>query len=367
MAKAVQGRESAILEDLRPLACAIDPDFDFLGAEYAAFYSASAATAFQHPLWLDALYTRLAPARGAEKLIVTVRDGRKLVCVVPLLRRRKSGVTLVETADLGVSDYASPVAAPGWTPPAGLAEEIAGLLPPHDILRIRPIREEAVDLWNGLLGGAVGKLDFASHATALTGSFAAWRAGALDPSFARQLDRKKKKFARTGKAELRLLAEPEEITVAIAAIASLRAGRFAGDLIQQDFVCDFYTDIAVRGAAANFARTYALLLDGEPIGHTFGLTAAGRFDYLLIGCDYEKHGRHSPGLLLYDGMIEDWMRDGGTVFDFTIGDEPFKKDFGTLPTAMFELRDVPTWRGRLAGAAFEAREQFRKLRRGTAT
>lgn len=366
MAQAVLDRVSAT-GDARRLACAIEPDFDFLGEEYSILYAAAAATAFQHPLWLDGLYARLAPARGAERIVLTVRDRGELVCVVPLLKRRKSGVTLLETADLGVSDYASPVIMPGWAPPPDLAEAIAALLPAHDILRIRPIREEAAGLWTAVLGGTVERLDFSAHATVLAGSFAEWRNAALDPSFARQLDRKQKKFARTGKAELRLLERPDEIAMAIAAIAMLRAGRFAGDMIQQQSVRDFYTDIAVRGAAAGFARTYSLLLDGEPIGHTFGLTAGGRFDYLLIGCDYDTHGRHSPGLLLYDGMIEDWMRDGGAVFDFTIGDEPFKKDFGTLPTAMFELRDVPTWRGRLAGAAFEAREQFRRLRRGATT
>ena len=44
----------------------------------------------------------------------------------------------------------------------------------------------------------------------------------------------------------------------------------------------------------------------------------------------------------------------------------FKKDFGTEPTAMFELATAPTWRGRLARAAFDARDRLRQLRAGSA-
>ncbi len=95
------------------------------------------------------------------------------------------------------------------------------------------------------------------------------------------------------------------------------------------------------------------------MGYAFGLTHAGRFDYLLIGCDYERHGRHSPGLMLFDRMIDDWAASGGSVFDFTIGDEPFKTDFGAKPTPMFELRGVPTVRGRIFLALKEARDWLR--------
>ena len=45
--------------------------FDFLSAEYAELFSRSHATAFQSPLWLDRLYTRLVPHVGAQPLIVT--------------------------------------------------------------------------------------------------------------------------------------------------------------------------------------------------------------------------------------------------------------------------------------------------------
>lgn len=341
-----------------------EDEFDFRSSEYATLYDASSATAFQHPLVLDALYSALAPHRNAEKHVLVGRDRTgRLAFVLPLLRRWKAGVALLEATDLGVSDYACPIVANGFAPAPDLAQEIAEVLPTHDILRIRPVREETVPLWAQFLVAEPRQLDFSAHATDLRAGYEAWRSQALEPGFVKYLDRRKKRFLKSGEARLRLNEHPDEIAGAINAIRMLRAGRFDGDLIQHEVVRDFYTAVAVRGAAVGLARTYSLMLDGQSIGHVFGLTHAGRFNYLLIGCDYETHGRHSPGLILYDTIIEDWVAAGGSTFDFTIGDEPFKADFGTVPTPMYMLLSTPTWRGRLARATFDAREQLARLRR----
>lgn len=347
------------------LSVARQDDFDFRSAEYARLFAASTATAFQHPLWLDRFYAQLAPRRGAARIVVTVRDANGVLrAVLPLILRRKSGILLLEATDLGVSDYAAPVIDRDLRATPDLSEAVADALPAHDILRIRPIRDEHVSEWQFLVAGEAVRLYFSAHAVRLAPEFAAWRAGALDGSFARMLDRKKKRFLKSEGARVRLLAEPGEIGRAIATLATRRTGRFSGDPIQQDFVRGFYASIASDGAAAALARTYAIELEGEAIGHAFGLTHNGRFDYLLIGCDYENYGRHSPGLILYDAMIEDWIANGGKVFDFTIGDEPFKQDFGTQATPMFALTHNATWRGRLASAAFATREHLRGMSRG---
>ncbi|MEY9725973.1 hypothetical protein [Bradyrhizobium yuanmingense] len=94
---------------------AIEPSFDFLSPEYAELFDRSAATAFQHPVWLHSLYTRLAPETGATALVVIVRDRDTgtLAMVLPLLRIRRGPIRTIEFADLRVSDYLAPVLQPG--------------------------------------------------------------------------------------------------------------------------------------------------------------------------------------------------------------------------------------------------------------
>jgi CelD/BcsL family acetyltransferase involved in cellulose biosynthesis len=346
------------------ISVAVDEGFAFTSAAYRDLYARAPSTAFQHPAWLTALAARIAPARGARPATIVVRDqGGTLLAVLPLMRRRKSGVTLLENADLGVSDYAAPVVDPAFASELAarpdLRRQVAEALPSYDILRIRPVREEHLTIWQALLPGRVECLDFSAHATALDPEYAAWRAAKPSKTLLGRLARAEKQMVKLGGGVVRRLDQPQEIRAAVDAIQALRAGRFEGDPIQDDFIRDFYAAVAIDGAAEGFAAVYRLDIGGATAGTVFGLCHGGAYHYLLIGCDYANFGRCSPGLILYDRIIRDWIGRGGTVFDFTIGDEPFKADFGTEPTRMFAVVHAPGWRGRLALAAFEARAQLR--------
>lgn len=330
--------------------------FDFQSSEYATLFASARATAFQHPLWLDAFYGRLAGDREAEKVVVTGRDASgRLRYVLPLIRRPKSGIMLLEATDLGVSDYACPVVDAGWVVDPGTPAQVAAALPEHDILRLRPVRSETAARWQAFFAARPRRLDFGAHAVELAG----WPAP-LESGFARTLERKKKRFAREGGTVLRQ-SGPAAIRAAMAGMRAFRDGRFGGDMIARPAVAAFYAELAEREA---FARLYTASLGDTAIGHAFGTVHDGCFHYLLIGCDYAAHGRLSPGLMLYDAMIADWRDAGGTVFDFTIGDEPFKFDFGTRANAMYELTAAGSWRGRLALAALEAKRSLDGMRIG---
>ena len=333
------------------LAVGLEPDFDFLSDEYRALFEASAATPFQHPAWLDAFYRTMLAPHDAEKLVVTGRDSADgtLLFLLPLLRRRRSGVVLIEAANLGVGDYAHPVVAPALRR-GDFVSAVSTALPPYDILNIRPIRDESRGLWRAFLPGRSRTLDYSAHAAGLSAPFVAWRGKALDGSFARYLDRKKKRFLKSGKVEL--VRMDSDFRAGIDLIAAIRAGRFEDDILQNAYAREFYADVAANGQEV--ARIYRLMLDGADVAQAFGLVLDGRFYYLLIGADYERFGKHSPGLVLYDLLIENWIEEGGTVFDFTIGDVAFKRDFGTTPTPMHALVDTATLKGRLALSAFDA-------------
>src|SRR4051812_41911267 len=87
----------------------VEDSFDFRSKEYVEFFANSAATAFQHPIWLAQLYERLVRQGDATPLIVVVRAGGELAMVLPLVRRRYTLLKVVEFADMRVSDYVSPV------------------------------------------------------------------------------------------------------------------------------------------------------------------------------------------------------------------------------------------------------------------
>jgi CelD/BcsL family acetyltransferase involved in cellulose biosynthesis len=332
------------------VALAFESDFAFDAPGYADLFARARATVFQHPLWLAAFARDLAPARGARLGALVARAEGQIWAVLPLLVRSRLGIRMIETADLGVGDYAAPVIDPAFARrAAGLSQrlraEAASCLPAHDLLRIRPVREDHVEEWRWFLDVAPRPLDFSAHAVHLPGSHQDWRQTSLGPTFRKTLERKTKRFGKLAGARLRRLSDPGEIAGTIAEIARLRAGRFADDIIGQPAVRAFYADVAARGAASGLARTHVLEAEGRVIAGLFGLMDRGVHHYLLLGCDYARDGRLSPGYVAYDALIREVIAEGGQAFDFTIGDEAFKPLFGTRPTRMFQLERARGVRG----------------------
>src|SRR3954451_17622372 len=70
-----------------------------------------AGTPFQSDCWLRARYESLVAERGVEPLPVAVRsaDNHTPAMLLPLLCRRRYGVSVLEFADLGLTDYNAPL------------------------------------------------------------------------------------------------------------------------------------------------------------------------------------------------------------------------------------------------------------------
>lgn len=331
--------------------------FDFRSHEYAALFAACGVHAFQHPIWLDAFYRHLAPRRGAQMHVLTARgktDGA-LHLVVPLILRRVRGMRLLEMADLGVSDYNAPVASPTFWSELGrvpeLSAQLLAALPNCDLFRIRPVRADDCAIFERLFNCQAVPLDFSAHAVRLETPYDDWRKTHISGSLRTMIDRKRRKLQREWDASLTELQAADDIRAAHRAMAALRRGRFERDVLQDDFALDFYCDVAVGGAASGFASTWRMGTGDTDIGYVFGLTHAGRFYYLLIGCDYDRFGPFSPGLQLYDSIMRDWSERGGEIFDFTIGDEAFKMKFGTSATPIYAFHIARSPIGHAVGAA----------------
>ncbi len=346
----------------------VDCAFDFFGAEYAALFSSANATAFQHPQWLGALARDVAPGRGAKNLTITGRlsGTGELVFVLPLTRRMIRGVAMVECADFGVTDYSAPVVHTRYrkhlVTDSRLARTILALAGHCDIFRVKAIRDEHGSMWAAIAGTDLQPADFSAHSVALGSPYAQWRTQAFGKSHARYLDRKRKRFEKLEGVRFEVIGDSQSAHDAIFELASLRAGRFDNDPIQDPLICRFYANVARDGEKSGYTRTYRLSENDNTVGIVFGTVHDGTYNYLLIGCDYDGFSRHSPGLLMYDYIMADWLAAGGSVFDFTIGDEPFKAKFGTTPTAIATITRATSMQGRLALTAKGIGRRLRTMR-----
>jgi len=326
---------------------AVENSFDFLSPEYGSLFERSAATAFQHPRWLAALYAKLAGANSAEPLIIVVRhaEDRRLAMVLPLIRRRYAVLRVVEFADLRVSDYISPV-----TEAATFAQiavdkacvaRIRRLCRPYDLLRIGKLADQSLRL-ERLFDIKREGMGMNAYATPLGDSYQQWRETRLQRSYCKELDKKSRQLHRKGTVRFECVRDPAAIDATFEAMRHYRGLRFGdprdgGDLLQLPAYYDFYRGMAVDGRD-DATRAYAMWLDGRVIAGVLGLAHRGSsFLVILGGFDFENFKNQSIGSLMFEQVARDCIERGERFLDFTIGDEPYKLTFGAEPAAMWKI------------------------------
>src|SRR3954469_7430810 len=130
----------------------IEEEFDFSSNDYARLFAGSGATAFQHPIWLESIYAKLAPPAGAKRLVIAVRAraSGELAMLLPMLRIRRGPIRTVEFADLRVSDYIAPICNPNafldLVQDEAACREIRRLMRPFDLLRISKLPDGMIAL-----------------------------------------------------------------------------------------------------------------------------------------------------------------------------------------------------------------------------
>lgn len=340
------------------LVVATEPAFDFAGAEYCALQRRSRATAFQDARWLSALHHDVAPAAGAEPVTLVLRDAAdgRLMLVLPLARHRARGVTLLTFADFGLCDYLAPVYDPADMPlllaVADLPRRVAAALPRHDVLQLNKLTGEDSLLEWLFPDMRRARMRASTYPARLRGDWRAWRTASIDQSFRRHLDKKRRRLKRTGAPEFTRLRDPDAIAHALDVLRRYRSERFKAlgvpDLLDEDAVFAFYRRMAVEGADDGFTRTHCLYLSGEPIAITFGIAQRGVYALLLVGLDVARHGRLSPGLLAIEDTLCASVAAGDSVCDFTIGDHPYKLQFGGKASPLYEWHQARTLRGHAA-------------------
>lgn len=335
--------------------------FDFRSDDYATLFERSDATAFQHPLWLHHLYAVLAPANGAEPVIIVVRhDDSRLAMVLPLLRRSRGPMSVLEFADLGVSDYVSPVCNRA-TFSAIMSHEpsfrqLQDILKRFDLMRIEKIRADGLPL-ERLFGVPADEMPECAHALPLHAPYTEWRTRFMAPGLVREIERKWRQLGRIGTISLDCVVEPGAIDLVLEEMRAFREQRFrkrpGKDLLQDPDYFRFYRNVALDGAAAGFVRLFRMSVNGRTVAADFGLAHRGAFLGLLRGFDDGIYKNRSLGMLATDALLANSVARGDLCFDMTIGDEPYKQLFGAMPTRMLAVATRGTVVGGLAMIAAE--------------
>lgn len=146
-------------------------------------------------------------------------------------------------------------------------------------------------------------------------------------------------FARDGDLAVRHHRDVRDIVPLLDEFFDQHERRWDGtdspSLFKQSRHRDFYRSVADAGSREGWLRFTEVVWRGRPVAFHFGSCLAGR--YLWYKPSFDIGTPKSPGEVLLTSLIRAAVDEGARVFDFGLGDEPFKQRFAT------DVGSVTTW------------------------
>ncbi|QND61125.1 GNAT family N-acetyltransferase [Mesorhizobium huakuii] len=346
-------------------AARLHTSFDTVKPLWLRLEETGLCTGHQGFAWVEGIAKRLMP-ENAELLVVEVNDAATdaPVMLLPLMRRRARGHTVIEWLSGGVCDYSAPLLADArpWTRQSADAAwaAVCAVLPPTDRFHIAGIPRQIHGIDNplALLSAVRDSIQIASG-LALDGNPETLIKRICKSSFAKNFHKHCRRFQQMGKLDLVEAETPDMVEEQFATLLELRLNRFRElgrfDLLTQAPVVEFYRNAALQGLSDGSVRLFGLRVGEAYLAVIYVLVMKGTLHALLLGIDQDAVPNVSPGLTTI-GKLMVWAREQGLgYFDLSVGSQGYKQHIGASSAVLAELCEAVTLKGRGSTAYIKLR------------
>jgi CelD/BcsL family acetyltransferase involved in cellulose biosynthesis len=250
----------------------------------------------------------------------------------------------VEFADLGVCDYNAPIMAPDMAVSAeamtGLWKDICRRLPPADIVRFTKMPELSFRCPVPLIQlDWMRRMELRSWTVPLPKTREEYDKTILKPKDRKEQRRKRRHLTEAlGDMTLHTASTETGRREIFEALKRQRQNRFRDrrrwDILDDPTFFRFYETVALE-SQGGIATLSALMAGDKPVASLFALVHNGVYCLLMHSFDLGLE-RLSPGIVAIDDMISCAIESGLSCFDFTIGNEAYKRQFGTKTGLLYE-------------------------------
>ena len=354
-----------------PPAIAVHDDLAAVAETWRALPAASDCTAFQTHAWVSAWQTHVGTLTGAVPAIVTgaADDGRPLF-LFALAIEPDRGLKRLTWLASDVCDYNAPVLARDfaasldadrfralWT--AILARLAEDPRCRFDYIDLPRMPETIGAARNPLLALKPDLHPSGAHACALTGDWETFYAAKRSPSTRKTMRKKVRAIAKHGAIAFDDVTETPErrrtLDVLMEQKAQSLASMGADNFFGRAGYGDFYRTVVADPAMHDLVHIARLTAGNDIVATSVGLSFGGCFYLILASYDGGPISAHGPGTVHLHELIRDTIENGYRRFDFTVGDEPYKLDWGDEVIRLFDYlagRTPSGWALVLATRAF---------------
>ena len=342
---------------------AVYDDLRAVEHDWRAFEAQADGTVFQCFDWLATWQRAIGARQGARPAIVVGRDGAGAILFLLPLAVRATGLAR-ELTWLGseLCDYNGPLLAPAFsarvdrTKFLALWQEITRSLQAqprlcYDVIALSKMTDMVGAQQNPMryLGGTANPSG--AYLTHLTSDWDAFYTAARSSATRRRDRTKRKKLGEFGEIRFVNPAGESELLSSLDTLMHQKARSFArmgvGDLFAKPGYADFYRALAIGPATRPLVHISRLDVGATPAAVNLALVHRGRYYHLLASYSDCELSRFGPGAAHLHDLMHHAIDRGCSIFDFTIGDERYQRDWCDTELTLYDFIAPVTWRGAL--------------------
>jgi CelD/BcsL family acetyltransferase involved in cellulose biosynthesis len=359
-------------EDIR---FAVHEDLAGLAADWRAFEREADGTVFQTYEWLACWQRHVGARQGVQPAILLGREATGPLFLLPLSVRPTGFARTLEWLGSDLCDYNGPLLAPRfaervdrarflalWAAIGQCLQSHAPLR--HDVVRLTKMPERVGAQPNPLLALGVTVNPSGAYLTQLAGTWDAFYAAKRSAATRRRDRTKRKRLADFGAVRLVTPQSNDEIVRTLDLLMEQKARAFArmgvANLFANPGYVEFYRALASDAASRVLAHVSRLDVGATVAAINLGLVHRGRYYHLLASYDDGEVSRFGPGVAHLHDLMQYAIEHGCSVFDFTIGDESYKRDWSDTELKLYDHISAATLRGALVALPLAAVQRLKR-------
>ena len=346
--------------------------------EWCAFEQQADCTVFQSFGWLSTWQVHIGARTGVRPAVVIGRDARgQILLILPLSVEPRGFVRRLVWLGSEMNDYNAPLLALDFSQKLGpsacqlLWREILELIQGHKDLHFDLIHFEKMPEMVGAQQNPFRHLlpltphPSGAYLTHLAGVWQTFYEMKRSAATRRRDRRKRKHLSETGEVKFFTAKTTDEIACSFDTLIVQKTRKLAamgvGNIFDKPGCLDFYRSLAIEPATRHIAHVSKLDVGGNVAAVSLGLTFRGSYYLVMSGYADGAIMRLSPGEAHLHELMRYAMEAGYKVFDFTIGDEPYKRDWSDTEISLFDHIETVRWRGALADPALRSLTRIKRV------
>ncbi len=331
--------------------------FDDVEDQWLQAQAGGSCYGFQCLDWLKTWYNHIGQYLNVRPVFVVTTDDRNRPWMLsPFSIRTVNGSRVLSWLGGDETDFHAPLLGPAYDHDCDAAafqvlwRQTIRLLPRVDVVHFDKQPECIGDFANPFMHLPV-RHHAMNHTVALAEPWMVFRDRRLPAKARADSRRRRRRLEEKGAVSFRIAASAAEADTITATMIRQKSRRYIQTGVLDMFTVSpfrrFYRSLAEQYAASGRIHVSALYCGNDMVATHWGMVHRDRFYHIMPAYDADGYGRFAPGRLLLEQLMEWCCNKGLRVFDFTVGDEGYKRLWCDTTYPLYEYIEAVRDRGRL--------------------